>query len=270
MKIRKILYTGFIGIVGTTFVGLAGWLAYLKHFDTEVKYVSGELPAGEIEISDLQVEYDLADGELQQDTILSSNDHYAVQNALLGAFEKKDRKKHSSGNKTAKQYVLEVYQQKYIDDMTQIVKDEAKKIGCPPSIKMAQAILESKWGQSSLATQGNNHFGIKWKKGDKSDGVIVKGICKKTTKEVKNGKTITVKADFVRYHNRWASFRGHTHFLKKRIETNPKYAPMKNLSSTDYKGWAVALGKSGYATQPDYADRLINVIERYELYKLDK
>ena len=121
----------------------------------------------------------------------------------------------------------------------------------PASITLAQGILESGNGNSKLATLANNHFGIK---------------CHSTW----TGDTFTQDDDkkdecFRAYDNASQSFEDHSLFLKKR-----RYAPLFELKLTDYKKWAKGLKSAGYATNPKYPALLINLVERYELWKFDE
>lgn len=122
----------------------------------------------------------------------------------------------------------------------------------PASITLAQGMLESDNGNSALAVYANNHFGIK---------------CHKEW----NGDTYTQDDDtkdecFRKYGSVYDSYVDHSSFLKSR----PRYASLFELRLTDYKGWAKGLKSAGYATDPKYADRLIDIIERYKLYDYDK
>ena len=139
----------------------------------------------------------------------------------------------------------------YIARYADIAVREMKATGIPASITLAQGCLESGDGNSTLATQANNHFGIKchgWK-----------------------GKTVRHTDDapdecFRSYDSAEASFRDHSDFLRYR----DRYAPLFNLEPTDYKGWAYGLQKAGYATAQTYAASLIRIIEDYELYRYDQ
>ncbi|MCA5006671.1 glucosaminidase domain-containing protein [Sphingobacterium bovistauri] len=138
----------------------------------------------------------------------------------------------------------------YIERYKGIAVSEMEKYGIPASIKLAQALLESGNGNSSLAIEANNHFGIK-----------CGGVWK--------GKSIT-KADdnpndcFRVYENPEQSFRDHSEFLLRK-----RYEKLFSLNKNDYKGWAYGLKEAGYATNPRYPELLIDLIERYELYKYD-
>ena len=140
----------------------------------------------------------------------------------------------------------------YIDKYSDNAIKEMKRTGVPASITLAQGILESNAGQSVLATKGNNHFGIKCHNDWKG----------KTMKMDDNAP----KECFRVYPNAEASFRDHSDFLRSR----DRYKSLFELKQTDYKGWARGLKKAGYATDPGYADKLITLIEDYELYRFDK
>lgn len=140
----------------------------------------------------------------------------------------------------------------YIDKYSDLAIKEMKRTGVPASITLAQGILESNAGQSVLATKGNNHFGIKCHNDWKG----------KTMKMDDNAP----KECFRVYPNTEASFRDHSDFLRSR----DRYKSLFELKQTDYKGWARGLKKAGYATDPGYADKLITLIEDYELYRFDK
>lgn len=140
----------------------------------------------------------------------------------------------------------------YIKQYRDLAVDEMKKYHIPASIILAQGLLESGAGQSTLARKSNNHFGIKcgsdWQ-----------------------GKTVRHNDDargecFRAYKHPKQSYEDHSKFLAGR----PRYASLFKLKITDYKGWARGLKKAGYATDPRYAQRLIDIIELYDLDKYDK
>ena len=121
----------------------------------------------------------------------------------------------------------------------------------PASITLAQGIFESACGTSRLATEANNHFGIK---------------CHKEWQ----GETIKHDDDelqecFRKYNEVEESYNDHSQFLI----TRPRYAKLFTLDIMDYKGWARELKTAGYATNPQYAERLISLIERFNLAKQD-
>lgn len=139
----------------------------------------------------------------------------------------------------------------YIKRYKDIALKHQKKYGIPASITLAQGLLESNAGRSRLATEANNHFGIKcggdWE-----------------------GETISHKAEsgnecFRKYDKAEDSFRDHALFLKRK-----RYEPLFKHKVTDYKKWAKTLRKCGYATDSKYPDKLINLIERYDLQRITK
>ena len=139
----------------------------------------------------------------------------------------------------------------YIEKYKDIAIKEMKAYGIPASITLAQGCLESGDGNSRLAREGNNHFGIKCHNNWAGDKMYhdddEKGECFRVYKDAKQ------------------SFEDHSDFLRYRS----RYASLFDLDPKDYKGWAHGLKKAGYATNPKYAEHLINIIEEYELYKYD-
>ena len=139
----------------------------------------------------------------------------------------------------------------YIATYRDLAVNEMMRTGVPASVTLAQGMLESGFGKSKLATEANNHFGIK---------------CHNDWK----GQTIRYNDDrrnecFRKYSNSAESFRDHSDFLKN----TPRYKFLFDLKVTDYKGWARGLKKAGYATNPDYAGMLIERIEQYGLNSYD-
>ncbi len=139
----------------------------------------------------------------------------------------------------------------YIERFKHIAIREMNSSGIPASITLAQGILESGNGNSQLALEGNNHFGIK------------------CTPEWK-GRTMLKDDDqkddcFRVYKTPEESFKDHTEFLKRK-----RYAPLFELDKNDYRGWATGLKAAGYATNPRYAELLINLIERHNLNRFDR
>lgn len=132
--------------------------------------------------------------------------------------------------------------------------------GVLASVTVAQAILESGWGQSALASAPyHNLFGIK--KGFGWTGAVVN----MNTSEFENGKWVTVVAPFRAYGSQMASFQDHTNFLL----ANSRYAANGVTNAPNYIAMATGLQAAGYATAPTYASALINLVERYNLQSLD-
>lgn len=139
----------------------------------------------------------------------------------------------------------------YISTFKSIALEEMRKTGIPASITLAQGILESGSGKGRLAVEANNHFGIK---------------CHDWT-----GKKIYHDDDeaqecFRKYKNAETSFKDHSEFLTGR----KRYANLFKLKKDDYKGWAKELRRAGYATDKRYPQKLISLIERYHLYRIDE
>ena len=149
--------------------------------------------------------------------------------------------------------------QTYIHQYKSIAINEMNEFGIPASIKMAQAILESSSGTSSLAKESNNHFGIKCGSG------WVGPKAYREDDDYDNG--LLVKSCFRAYDDPSQSFRAHSNFLSN--PNSKRYKFLFDLDRYDYKSWAQGLRKAGYATDPNYPSKLINLIEKYELYLLD-
>jgi LysM repeat protein len=122
----------------------------------------------------------------------------------------------------------------------------------PASIVLAQAMFESANGNSELAKNANNHFGIKCKK-----EWCGESYAKDDEEE---------KECFRKYNSVLDSYTDHSNFLKSR----PRYQFLFEIPVTDYRSWCHGLKEAGYATDPKYAKRLIDIIEKYKLYELDK
>ncbi len=139
----------------------------------------------------------------------------------------------------------------YINKYKDIAISEMKRTGVPASIKLAQGMLESGNGNSTLAVKGNNHFGIKCHNNWKGKGIRHNDDKKREC--------------FRRYKHVEESFIDHSDFLS----STSRYAFLFDLEPTDYKGWARGLKKAGYATSPTYAEALIRIIEENELFVYD-
>ena len=140
----------------------------------------------------------------------------------------------------------------YVEKYKSIAIAHMKRFGIPASITMAQGILESGAGNSDLARRSNNHFGIKCKKDWTGEKVYhdddAKGEC------------------FRAYPTVEASYEDHAKFL----DDSPRYDSLFAYPSNDYRSWARGLKAAGYATAPDYAERLVKIIEDMQLYLLDQ
>ena len=139
----------------------------------------------------------------------------------------------------------------YIAQWAPTAVREMYRSGVPASITLAQGILESRYGLSTLAADGNNHFGIK---------------CHKDWTGKKQYYDDDAKGECFRvYDTADESFRDHSDFLRYR----DRYKFLFDFETTDYKSWAYGLKKAGYATDPGYPGKLIKYIEDYKLYEYD-
>lgn len=135
------------------------------------------------------------------------------------------------------------------------------KYGIPASITLAQAALESAWGESGLTKSANNFFGIK----DAAKDEWYKEYVVRDTTEYLGGVKTTVSAKFRKYSTPQGSFDDHASFLS----ANKRYRGLFALAPTDFGAWAVGLSRAGYATDPAYSGKLIGLIDRYKLSEYD-
>ncbi|WP_238784235.1 glycoside hydrolase family 73 protein [Blattabacterium cuenoti] len=139
----------------------------------------------------------------------------------------------------------------YVKKYAPFAIEEMKKFGIPASIKLGQGIVESSSGTSQLSKATNNHFGIKCGKSWIGD--------------VYYHDDDLPKECFRKYSSVKESFQDHSKLLQK-----PRYSKLFNFHKNDYQSWAVGLKQAGYATSLNYADLLINQIEKYLLWKFDE
>lgn len=139
----------------------------------------------------------------------------------------------------------------YIETFKGVAIEEMNAFGIPASITLAQGIIESGSGNSSLAKYANNHFGIK---------------CTSDWKGKAYYKDDDKQNDCFRvYKDARESYKDHSAFLRRK-----RYSALFELDKNDYKNWAYGLKKAGYATNPQYPNLLINTIEKYQLYQYDQ
>lgn len=150
---------------------------------------------------------------------------------------------------TVKTYAEEI--KAYVENYKDVAMNNMKNHGIPASIILAQGILESGAGKGKLALAANNHFGIK---------------CHKewTGESVKHDDDAAQEC-FRKYEFPSESYRDHSLFLTSR----PRYSSLFKLDKGDYESWAKGLKAAGYATDVKYPEKLIGLIERFELYKYD-
>ena len=157
-----------------------------------------------------------------------------------------------SPSRRATQPSAVIDRQSYISQYKDLAIKEMGRSGVPASITMAQALVESDNGNSTLARKGNNHFGIKchreWKGGRIHHDDDERGEC------------------FRKYRTVYESYRDHSDFLRSGV----RYAFLFELDPTDYRSWASGLKMAGYATNRLYDEMLIRIIEDNQLYLLDR
>ncbi|MDX2002626.1 MAG: LysM peptidoglycan-binding domain-containing protein [Chitinophagales bacterium] len=151
------------------------------------------------------------------------------------------------GSPKLKDMTIEEYIKKYAD----IAKSEMRRVGIPASITLAQGILESNFGNSELAKNANNHFGVKCHDNWSGKGYLMDDDAKRECFRV--------------YESALESFMDHSNFIKSR----ERYAFLFELDVKDYKSWAKGLKNAGYATNPQYANLLIRIIEERNLSQFD-
>ena len=139
----------------------------------------------------------------------------------------------------------------YVEQYKDVAMEKMKQYKIPASITLAQGIFESACGKSRLATEGNNHFGIKCHENWAGDTILIDDD--------------ELQECFRKYDSVAASYTDHSLFLT----TRKRYANLFSLDILDYPAWARTLKADGYATNPQYADRLISLIERFNIARLD-
>lgn len=148
------------------------------------------------------------------------------------------------------------FRQAYIEDTEKMAVRIARKNNILPSVMLAQSILESNWGRSELSKEYNNYFGIKAVK--KDQGVVFE------TEEYVDGESGRYMENFKKYSSKRESFE---HYAKL-LTTAKRYEKVK--TAKNYKEAAQYIKEGGYATDPSYADKIISVVEKYELDKYDE
>lgn len=177
-------------------------------------------------------------------TLISANT--TVEAAVKG--------KYKSKNNAAPVSASELFSQEakdYIAKYAGVAKQEQKAHGIPASISLAQGLIESRAGTSKLAKGNNNHFGMKCFSRN-----CKKGHCSNFTDD-------THKDFFRKYKDPLDSWKDHSRMLSK-----GRYAKLKRFG-TNYRDWSYGLKSIGYATDKAYAEKLIGVIEKYDLHKFD-
>jgi hypothetical protein len=149
----------------------------------------------------------------------------------------------------------------YINAFSTIAKNEMQRSGIPASIKLAQALLESESGNSPLAIESNNHFGIKC-------GGDWQGKTYYKIDDDADQYGNSVESCFRVFDRAEDSYIAHSNFLKDPRKSN-RYGFLFELDQLDYRSWAEGLRNAGYASDPSYPDKLIGIIQKYRLYQYD-
>lgn len=153
-------------------------------------------------------------------------------------------------NQVVAQYT-EADMRAYVEQYKQVAMEKMREYRIPASITLAQGIFESACGKSRLAVEGNNHFGIKCHEDWVGDTILIDDD--------------ELQECFRKYEDVVGSYNDHSKFLT----TRKRYANLFQLDILDYRAWARTLKADGYATNPQYADRLISLIERFNIARLD-
>ena len=146
----------------------------------------------------------------------------------------------------------------YVTQYSQIAIYESVRSGIPASIILGQGVLESQYGMGRLAKIANNHFGIKWTSTKDGEYVLLHD-------DDRNASGKLIQSRFIKYKSTEESYVHHTDFLM----TRSNYKRLFAFDRTDYRNWAKGLSECHYATDPDYASKLINIIETYNLQQYD-
>jgi hypothetical protein len=146
----------------------------------------------------------------------------------------------------------------YVTQYSQIAIYESVRSGIPASIILGQGVLESQFGTGRLAKIANNHFGIKWTSAKDGEYVLLKD-------DDRDASGNLVQSRFIKYKSTEESYVHHTDFLM----TRSNYKRLFTFDRTDYRNWAQGLSDCHYATDPEYASKLINIIETYNLQQYD-
>lgn len=146
----------------------------------------------------------------------------------------------------------------YIDKYKDIALSEKRRSGIPVAIILGQGIFESGWGEAQLAACANNHFGIKC-------GKAWSGPTYAQKDDDRDSVGNLIQSCFRQYESVESSYIDHTNFLLN----GSRYSALFQIPQDNYREWAFGLQTSGYATDPQYAEKLISIIERFQLYKYD-
>lgn len=154
-------------------------------------------------------------------------------------------------------------QLRYVERFKTLAVWEMERRGVPASIKLSQALLESRWGTTDLAVIANNHFGIK------CGGNVWQGPFYNKFDDEFDAQGRPIESCFRYYSSAEESYIAHSEFLRDPIKKD-RYGFLFDLNPLDYKAWAIGLKKAGYATDPNYHLKLIRIIEQLNLMQYDR
>ncbi len=147
---------------------------------------------------------------------------------------------------------------RYIAQYKDLAMKEMLRVKIPASISLAQAIIESAGGESSMAREANNHFGIKCHNDWTGERYYLRDDDRDASGEI-------IESCFRKYRDPYQSWKDHSDYLVN----SRRYAELFTYDIYDYKRWANGLRNAGYATLPTYGEKLIDIIDRYQLYQYD-
>lgn len=153
--------------------------------------------------------------------------------------------------------VVEMSEEEFLEQFTPYAQEVSESHGVRPSLLVAQAALESNWGKSQLAQESNNYFGVKNPVGKTY-----------STKEFTQNEWTEVKASFREYDSAYESVLAYADLLKNGTSWD-KNLYREVIEAASYEEAAYALTKAGYATDPNYAEKIIKIIDSHELDTLD-
>lgn len=163
-----------------------------------------------------------------------------------------------SSNNDEVEIMEDMSKTEFIETLAPHAKKAEEAYGTRPSLLIAQAALESNWGNSTLSTASNNYFGIKGSENSEQYA----------TREYTNEEWTQINASFKQYDSLEDSIADYATLLKNGTSWDSDFY-QEVLDADNYQEAALALQEAGYATDPDYAGKLIRIIEQHQLYELD-
>ena len=163
----------------------------------------------------------------------------------------------SHGKSESQEFVMELSKEEFVEQLTPYAQDLSVRHGVRPSLLVAQAALESNWGNSQLAQESNNYFGVKSSAGKEYQ-----------TKEFTQNEWVEISAPFRQYDSIYDSVLDYANLLKSGTSWDENLY-QEVIEAPTYKEAAYALTKAGYATDPNYAEKIIEIIDSHQLDSLD-